>query len=254
MKYFSQTATLADLPRLLFLGAVILVTHLGFRASAETVIMPGTADIFSAGHPTVPPLAGGGGTLAPSFSLPPGTGRILTFSSVTGLIWFEAIYQNGPDGGPLPEGRTDVDSFGGISGMFHPSKVEFLAGVFTDDSEPTDPAPPRRNGLTDSSQIELTDILLNQSFYIGDGLTGTGSGAVQGFHIPDSATRLHFGVLDAFNLQGTPSGYADNGGQFIAQFSVTAVGVPDPGSMASLLLLGVVGLFVLRRSHKIAMT
>ncbi|HEY3242752.1 MAG TPA: hypothetical protein VGM03_05305 [Phycisphaerae bacterium] len=37
---------------------------------------------------------------------------------------------------------------------------------------------------------------LRQPFFIGDGLTGTGSGAVQQFLVPDGATRLFLGTID----------------------------------------------------------
>ena len=60
---------------------------------------------------------------------------------------------------------------------------------------------------------------IGQVFFIGDGLTGTGSGAIQTFAVPDAATRLFLGVADAFafgsDLPGgrDPGFFDDNSGQ-----------------------------------------
>jgi hypothetical protein len=58
---------------------------------------------------------------------------------------------------------------------------------------------------------------LKQPFFIGDGLTGTGTGAVQDFIVPSGATRLFLGTMDAF-------GWFDNSGQF----TVTVNGATQP--------------------------
>ncbi len=61
--------------------------------------------------------------------------------------------------------------------------------------------------------------LIDQVFFVGDGLTGTGTGAVQQFLIPDSATSLILGIADSGSANGGPPGsYQDNDGTF----SVTA--------------------------------
>jgi hypothetical protein len=53
---------------------------------------------------------------------------------------------------------------------------------------------------------------LGQSFFIGDGLTGTGSGAQQRFVTPAGATKLYLGFADAQAFQGNPGAYDDNTG------------------------------------------
>src|SRR5262249_39942824 len=92
---------------------------------------------------------------------------------------------------------------------------------------------------------------LNQTFFIGDGLTGTGSGSVQVFHVPDGATRLYLGFADAFFFQGDPGYYDDNTGSLTATFMVTAIsGVPEPGSfMLALLGVTIGAVFYARRRN-----
>jgi hypothetical protein len=81
--------------------------------------------------------------------------------------------------------------------------------------------------------------LLGQVFWIGDGLTGTGSGAFQTFNVPGAATRVFLG---SFDLQA-----GDNTGQMTAVFNISGggIGVPEPG--AQLLLLIGSGLLLLAR-------
>jgi hypothetical protein len=53
---------------------------------------------------------------------------------------------------------------------------------------------------------------LAQTFFIGDGRTATGR--PQRFNPPPGATRLYFGLADAWKFQGPPGFYADNSGSF----------------------------------------
>jgi hypothetical protein len=55
---------------------------------------------------------------------------------------------------------------------------------------------------------------LNQVFFIGDGLTGNGTGTVQQFVIPAGATRLYLGSAD-----GAGANYNNSG-----SFSVSVTG------------------------------
>src|SRR6202012_498516 len=68
---------------------------------------------------------------------------------------------------------------------------------------------------------------INQVFFIGDGLTGTGSGQIQNFLVPDTADRLYLGFADSFD--SVPSYYADNVGSLTATFSITSA--PEPASL-----------------------
>jgi hypothetical protein len=80
-------------------------------------------------------------------------------------------------------------------------------------------------------------------FFIGDGLTGTGSGDTQIFYIPDSATRLYLGFID-FNDITFYAYYHDNYGSLSASFEIGTAPVPIPSAVWLLGsgLIGVVGL------------
>lgn len=156
----------------------------------------------------------------PVFSFPAGPGKVLTFSSVTGLVSFSALDPFiGPDGDPgfhTGHTGTDIDPGGGISGIkADPGPLIFLAGVFLPDAPPAPPAPPK---LDFTGNLGFTDLSpqIGQVFFVGDGLTGTGSGTVQRFYVPASATRLFLGFADAGGFHGFPGFYEDNRGSFTA--------------------------------------
>src|SRR5205823_1774195 len=104
-----------------------------------------TDNIYGSGHSgadaTPSPSGSGGGTPPTGYALSPGTGRILTFSSVTGLIDINGgSPNNGPDGTTIY--HENVASFNGISGIRDNNRAAFLVGVFVGPTEPADPAPP----------------------------------------------------------------------------------------------------------------
>lgn len=95
-------------------------------------------------------------------------------------------------------------------------------GVFLDGTEPTDPAPDRLF-FADGSFATLAPGL-RQIFFVGDGLTGTGTGDVQEFAVPDDATRLSLGIQDRFSSDpNVPGYYGDNSGE--VELTVTIDGV-----------------------------
>jgi hypothetical protein len=225
-------------------AAVICASSFAGAASAAPLIVPATADLFSSGQAVA--AVSRGGTLPIEVTLPAGVDRSITFHSVTGAVVAGPSFwpSVGPDGGttmafgPRP---TDVSSASGIAGMRHP-RFEFLAGVFLDGSTPAAGTEPARLdfNVLGAGFPELSS-LLRQTFAIGDGLTGTGSGNVQVFHIPDSATRLYLGFVDGYDFQGVPSQYQDNTGSFSVNFTV----VPEPG-VALLAVAGGITVFAIR--------
>jgi hypothetical protein len=189
-----------------------------------TVNVPGQANIFGAGHGVPPSGDGGEGSLPPGVSLAAGTGRVLTVSNVTGTVNSGCTGSaNGPDGLHGGCGGTDINSTGGIAGIVDSQASMMLVGVFLTDSEPQDPAPAR---LDFSPSVGLGEDYaaiapgIGQVFYVGDGLTGTGSGSAQQIQVPPNATRLFLGIADAF--VGDPGHYGDNSGNFTATVDVTA--------------------------------
>jgi hypothetical protein len=209
------------------------------------------SNLFGAGRSGSPPDPGGngGGALPPAFALTPGAGRVLQFSSITGSVSFNNTVGdpnrgqfNGPDGGFVnyppanTDGfNTDINSYDGISGLQLVEtvganrRVMFLAGVFLDDTIPTTPAPPRLDFSSTALGTAFSSLspLLNQTFFIGDGWTATGSGLQQQFFVPDAATRLFLGFIDGADFQGDPTFYDNNDGSFVATFAV----VPEPTTL-----------------------
>ena len=207
-------------------------------ASAASLVVGGLANIHLAGHG--PPSLSGEGVNPPSFSFTSGPGQVLIVSGVTGIVSLDtgASLGNGPDGGAFLA-PTGITSLNGISGI-HANQTGFLIGVFLSSVEPSDPAPPvldfRTAGIT--TAFATLSPLIGQTFFVGDGLTGTGSGSLQQFNVPPTATRLFLGITDGFDgtIGGPPRAFQDNGGSFSATFQI----VPEPSSAVFLVLGGVV--------------
>jgi hypothetical protein len=206
------------------------------------------SNIYGAGFTTAPDpggstttSGGGGGTLPPAFTFAAGSNQILTFSSVTGSVSLNGGQNhNGPDGNGSGQisststgdsatttggtGGSGSTAATGISGITAPG-AGYLVGIFETSAAPSGTAPASLNYLSGLS-TSATDYypLLDQVFYIGDGLTGTGSGAVQKFHVPAGATRLFLGISDApgdgNSGTTTPGDYDDNSGFFTVTFKV----------------------------------
>lgn len=226
------------------LAVLSLIALMAPRTQAAFLSVDARANIFGAGHTTLPPAVGGGaGVLPPGFTFSPGAGQVLTFSSVTGLVSPEntGLFFTGPDGGNYrghPD--TNITSLAGISGIIHTNRNMFLVGVFLDDTEPIDPAPPRLS-FTHPEDITSLSPQLRQTFFIGDGRTDTG-GIIQQFLVPATATRLFLGFADSADPRpflGRPGFYDDNAGALAATFTVTVI--PEPSSL-TLLGLGALGL------------
>jgi hypothetical protein len=174
--------------------------------------------------------------------------NFLTTSSPRGLI--------SPSEGSPTTFYLDMDPFGGISGMklFESTpadrRVMFLAGVFLTDLSPAAQAPPSLDFSSTAIGRSFTTLspLLQQTFYIGDGLTGQGSGSTQSFLVPDDATRLFLGILDGAYFVGGPDYYNNNVGSFAVQGTVA---VPEPATWVALVTGAVaVGCHRWRRSGR----
>lgn len=186
------------------------------------------------------PTGGGDGFNPFEISFTAGSGLELTFSSVVGDTHCCNGNPNGsgsanPDGfGGLP--ATNVSASGGISGISSPGTL-FLMGVFADSSVGFGIAPATLNyngGLSTSDSVFSPS--LNQSFFIGDGLTGAGFGATQVFQVPDFADRLFLGFADAAGFSGAPNFFADNTGGLTVAGNITDVSaVPVPAGLLSIL-------------------
>ena len=134
----------------------------------------------------------------------------------------------GPDGGN-PSG-SDLDALGGISGYKGPQGP--LTGVFLDNTVPSaGPAPVALDftpGGIGTDFLTLSPVL-NQIFYIGDGVTGA---IFQEFIAPAGATRLFLGIPDGFGFHGHPGAYDDNDGAYRVRVGINETpSVPLPSTL-----------------------
>lgn len=138
-----------------------------------SVMIDGRADIFAASLPT--PDRARGGVLPTQLVLVPG-GGVVRLRSVTGKT---------SCGGRAPAGPDEAG-------------CARLVGVFAGDR----PVAPRHA----NDELVATQLLhpaLGDTFAVGDGLTGTGTGDIQTFAIPKGATKLYLGYAGDMHAQNT---------------------------------------------------
>jgi Flp pilus assembly protein TadG len=170
---------------------------------------PGTTanSYDSAGNPTNPnqqlqsPIYVRGLDLIP--------GNYITFGPVTGGVLnypdANALKNQDPDGNPNSDIYDHVSPSDSWDGSEHGMSdlkcpINALVGVFLSDEQPDkSPAPEPLDYTSASSRSKTTYYpKLKQPFFIGDGLTGRGTGTVQKFQIPQGATRLFLGTMDGY--------------------------------------------------------
>jgi len=239
------------------IGLGLAITNVNPVKAAQLTISA-NSNIFGAGKTSAPgPAGGSGGQLPPMFDFAAAAGQVLTFSSISGIINYNwanpATSTNGiGDGRAFPSG-TNISSYGGISGIQNDA-FGFLVGVFLTDLEPTDPAPLALD-FTNNTSFEEISPLLNQTFFIGDGLTGSGEGNIQRFLVPNQATRLFLGFVDGNGFAGTPGTpgyYADNTGSVVANFELQSAAepVPEPCTILGTLAFAAWGVTNKRKQRK----
>jgi hypothetical protein len=116
-----------------------------------------------------------------------------------------------------------------------------LVGVFAPTGGPSGAAPASLNFTSSGIGTSFTSLspLLDQVFYIGDGLTGNGTGTVQQFFVPSGAGTLYLGISDAGFYNGAPGAYGDNAGFYAVYFDVAGANsgggggtsAPEPSSL-----------------------
>ena len=185
------------------IAIVVLLGPVTARAGGPSVV-PGTSNPYLAGMPNGSSCCAGDTAPAQSpvfaaFIATPGIS--LTFTVTGSVDNAGGVPTLPPDGGSV----FTTSSSNGISGATWP--VTALVGVFLDASQPDTSAAPSNLDFTTTNFTTLSP-QLKQAFFIGDGLTGTGSGTVQTFIAPAGATRLFLGTSDGF-------GWFNNTGSFV---------------------------------------
>lgn len=170
-----------------------------------TINLDARSNIFASGRTIVSDPGGGGGGILPFELALDCTVKKIIFPKVTGLLGITGQPSSSPDGW---SSVVNISEFEGLSGVISEDYGLFMAGVFLDDSVP--------NGIYQGGpNVVYTDLIenkpsLNQIFFIGDGLTGAGSGELQEFIVPKGATRLFLGFPDAPYFEGPHGYYGDN--------------------------------------------
>ncbi len=195
-------------------------------AQSVTVTVPGTSDIFLAGQPSGTCFPFGNFDCAPDQSptnvgLPLVPGSALQFTVTGGACndaGIPATCSSTPDGGtsfqPDPLTTGPLLGLSGITTVF-----DAMVGVFLGDGPPNPSGTPGNLSFIPPGGTSFQTLApsLQQVFFIGDGLTGTGTGQRQNFIVPTGATRLFLGSMDGGGQN------RNNAGSFSVQIVSTPV-------------------------------
>jgi len=215
----------------LAIGFLLALPIMASAQLSNTLTVSAQSNIFAAGRQeSINSLGSYDGWLPVAITFQPRTGQWITFTSVTGRIasFYNMNYPDswhGADGDNLGDWSTDhlgtdVYSFNGLSGIRDETSLP-LVGVFLNDEIPSDPAPPRLDFMQ-AHEFETLSPQLKQIFFIGDGLTKTGTGQRQKFYIPPTATRLFLGFAESSQLwTKLPGEYNDNSGELVVAYEIT---------------------------------
>jgi len=133
----------------------------------------------------------------PSITVTPGS--IITVTSVTGLTNYN---NETPNDGPKGESGfiTSHTPAGGENGIGDANApIDSLMGLFLGPNAPnTNATPPYIDWTSpsNSNQNQYNNLLIQQPFYIGTGMTS--SGVVQQFVVPPGATRMYLANWDGY--------------------------------------------------------
>ena len=206
------------------------------RASADTrnvtlhkpllnsVTIPAQATIYGAGQAVLHDPAA---LPPPMVSFAPGPGKALTLSAVSGKVGCCGPSSTLVSADGTTQFSTNLQGLGGLAGIRVDGRALFLAGVFLTAQSGAAPAPDALDfsGNTGFAQFAPA---IGQVFYLGDGLTGNGTGATQLVAVPAGATRVFLGFAEGTTgFTGTPGGYGDNVGSLSATVAIEDNAIAD---------------------------
>jgi len=230
----TKLAAMAGRSALTLAALAALLLTVASPISAQTKKVNATAEVSGGGYKKVT-TTDGSGKLPAKIKLPADATTVvfaITGGSKTkGRCTGPCISLNG--GGSY----NDADGIGAASGInvsadeaisgIQAPNAGFVAGVFESGPPSGDP-PATLNYNTIGTDFSSFSPLIQQLFFIGDGLTGDGTGDVQVFYVPTGAKYLYLGFADACGYNGTPGCYGDNSGDFVVSYAIsTESGTPD---------------------------
>ena len=206
-------------------------------AHASNITVNATDVIYAAGSQSS--LASSvGGTVPASFSV---SGDSSLTLSVTGTIVLNngsGNNSNGADGAGAAASSSSSSGYGSISGITLPGAGD-LVGVFLSAGGPSGPAPAALDfNIAGATSFTSLSPLIDQVFFIGDGLTGDGTGSTQTFYIPTGATEFYLGLSDACGYNGGPGCYGDNLGSYSVTVNPTGSSPSPTPEPPALVLFG----------------
>lgn len=222
-----------------FVASAALVAVVQGSTASAAVSVDATANVYQ--------LAGSTDGSAPVGMKIVG-GSTITFSA-TGAISFNGGGNfNDPDGIGSAS-NINVSSLDTLSGFSAPHAGS-LVGVFYNPRVALVDAPATLDFNSIGTGFSTLSPLLDQVFFIGDGLTGDGAGDVQSFVAPKSASMLYLGFADAGGYNGGPGSYGDNVGTLAVTISGGTAAVPEPASWAMFIGgFGAIGYAMRRRQR-----
>ena len=219
-------------------------------AFAANVAVQSTTDIFLASQPVGTTITGYFGsdsvTTNPATNNAPvqigvAGGNVLTFSASGSTSVDDSCFA-GPDGGCY----GDESSFSpSPAGGTYKGPSDALIGVFLGNGVTTVANGPPSLNYTKAANISRPAYHpgLNQIFFIGDGLTGTGTGSTQDFIAPAGATNLYIAVADSY---GSSTG---NEGSLNVTYNIGTAAVPEPSTWA-VMAVGLLALGAMTRNAR----
>jgi hypothetical protein len=206
---------LNDTSKTVTVSAMAEISGAGYNAvntSDGTGILPPSIVIPAGSTSMAFSVVGGSKLELPGYPAPPCTAACITINLQTGDNYNDA------DGVGSAEGMN-MAAVGSISGITAPTSG-FLTGVFENGATPSGNPPPTLNFNTIGTGFSTLAPKLNQLFFIGDGLTGDGTGTKQHFKVPAGATVLYLGIVDACGYVGGPGCYFDDVGDFVVSYTI----------------------------------